>query len=105
MILVQFYRNKNGEIKRFKISNHGEPIVCAGVSALVISCVNFITSRLNVKVHQNYQDSEFIDFKILDTSDNSALMQANLIIEQMAFGICQIHDNYPNEICISNMEV
>jgi len=63
MIRVDVYHNKNGDVHRFKVCNHGDPIVCAGVSALVITAANFIKSRLDVQAKVDFKDSDFIDFE------------------------------------------
>jgi len=94
MIKVELYHNKNGNICRFKIHNHGDPIVCAGVSALVITAVNFIKSRLGVKCSVEFKDSDFIDFEFEPTKE------ATLITQSMIFGIEQIRDSYKNQIKI-----
>ena len=74
--------------------------MCAGVSALVITCVNFIQSRLQTDVIQSYADEDFIDFEIPALRANENCSDAALIIESMAYGIRQIQENYPNEIYI-----
>ncbi|MCL2576331.1 MAG: ribosomal-processing cysteine protease Prp [Defluviitaleaceae bacterium] len=94
MIKVDVFYNDSGDIYRFKVINHGDPIVCAGVSALVITAVNFIQDRLKVSSKLDYKDSDYIDFEF-ETSK-----EAVLIAEHMLFGIEQIRDSYKNQIKI-----
>ena len=79
--------------------------MCAGVSALVITCVNFIQERLAADVIQSYADEDFIDFEIPDIKIGISRHDASLIIENMAYGIRQIQESYPNEIRIENYKM
>ena len=69
---------------------------------MVITCVNFIQERLRVDVIQSYNDEDFIDFEIPDMKINLHCNDAALIIESMAYGLRQIQESYPKEICIDD---
>ena len=98
MIDITLYQNKDGQIYRFKVLNHGQPIVCAGVSALVITCVNFIQTHFHgLDITQKHDEKGgFIDFEIND----DLTKEVNLIINQMVFGLEQIRESYKKEIKI-----
>ena len=100
MINVTLYYNKNRDIYRFKVLNHGEAIVCAGVSALVITCANFIQASCALSVVQKHRDSGYIDFEIGEIKSGRRDHTANLIIENMVFGLRLIEDSYGDEIRI-----
>ena len=100
MINVQLYYNKNNDIYRFRVTNHGEPIVCAGVSALVITCANFIQSQFNLDVVQKHRDSGYIDFEIGQIKKGGRNHGANMIIDHMVFGLKLIEESYANQIRI-----
>lgn len=96
MIKVALYENKNGEIYRFKILNHGQDIVCAGVSALAITCVNFLQSRFDFKFELKLDPKGgLIDFEAKEISKD-----ISLIIDNMVFGLYQIMESYKKEIKI-----
>ena len=100
MINVTLYYNKNRDIYRFKVLNHGKDIVCAGVSALVITCANFIQTNCALNVVQKHRDSGYIDFEIGEIKNGRRDHTANLIIENMVFGLRLIEDSYGDEIRI-----
>ena len=100
MIHVTLYKNKDGEIYRFVVLNHGEAIVCAGVSALVITCVNFIQSRFGVGVQSHDEGGGYIDFEISGLKDDVLIKEIALIIDQMVFGLEQIRESYKKEVKI-----
>ena len=98
MISITLYQNQNGEVYRFKVLNHGKSVVCAGVSALVITCVNFIQAQfLELDVTQKHNENGgYIDFEI-----NSDLnKEINLAIAQMVFGLEQIRQSNKREVRI-----
>jgi len=96
MINATIYK-RDGYIYRFKVINHGDPIVCAGVSALVISSVNFIKSQLKVKSHLKYEyEGGMIEFAVVDSRHEATA----LILNHMVFGLEQINENYPRQIRI-----
>ena len=100
MIKVILYYNKNRDIYRFKVLNHGSEIVCSGVSALVITCANFIQSNFALSVVQKHRDAGYIDFEIGEIKNGQRNHAANLIIENMVFGLRLIEDAYEDDIQI-----
>ena len=98
MIKVLLYYNQNRDIYRFKVLNHGSEIVCAGVSALVITCANFIQSNFALNVVQKHGDTGYIDFEIKDIKSGKRNHAANLIIDNMVFGLRLIEESYNDDI-------
>jgi len=89
---------RSGFIYRFKVLSHGDPIACAGVSALVISTVNFIQHELKAKAQLKYEhEGGMIEFAVID-SRNEAIA---LILRHMLFGLEQIQENYPKDVRIT----
>jgi len=101
MIKVTLFYNQNQDIYRFRVLNHGEAIVCAGVSALVITCANFIQSNFALNVVQKHRDTGYIDFEISEIKSGKRDHAANLIIDNMVFGLRLIEDAYGDNIKIS----
>ncbi|MCL2376189.1 MAG: ribosomal-processing cysteine protease Prp [Defluviitaleaceae bacterium] len=101
MIKVFLYYNKNRDIYRFKVLSHGQEIVCAGVSALVITCANFIQSQFNLDVVEKHGDTGYIDFEVGDIKRGTRNHAANLIIDNMVFGLRLIEESYGDDIQIN----
>lgn len=105
MISVYVYKNSFG-IYRFKLKNHGDPIVCAGVSALAITCVNFLQERLRLECELKHdKNSGFIDFAIPQFENKTLSINfknAQLIIENMLYGLKLIEQTYYKQIEIIN---
>jgi len=96
MIKITVYK-RSGFVYRFKVINHGDPVVCAGVSALVITCVNFIQKELRAKASLKYEhDGGLIEFAVIDSRNEATA----LILKHMVFGLEQIAENYPKDIRI-----
>jgi len=95
MIDITLYKNKDGGIYRFTVLNHGEAVVCAGVSALVITCVNFVQSRFGVGVQSHDANGGYIDFEVENLNAD-----ISLAIDQMVFGLEQIRESYKKEVKI-----
>jgi len=88
---------RSGFIYRFKVISHGDPVVCAGVSALVISTVNFIKSELKAKSQLKYEhDGGMVEFAVIDSRNEATA----LLLNHMLFGLEQIQENYPKDIRI-----
>ncbi|MCL2235048.1 MAG: ribosomal-processing cysteine protease Prp [Defluviitaleaceae bacterium] len=91
MIKVKIYGNS-----RFEVASHGDEIVCAGVSALTITAVNFIQDRLGAEVDVNHDPKGgLIAFKLIDDDP-----QAHLILENLFYGLELIKETYPKDIKI-----
>ncbi|MCL2621090.1 MAG: ribosomal-processing cysteine protease Prp [Defluviitaleaceae bacterium] len=95
MIKVKVYGNTG-----FEVVNHGDEIVCAGISALTITAVNFIQDKLGAEVdcHHN-PEGGLIRFKLLDENP-----QAKLILENLVYGLELIKETYPKEIKIRRFD-
>jgi len=102
MIKVKLYYNKNNHIYGFKVLNHGDSFVCAGVSALVITCVNFIQSQLDIDLEQEHdaKDGGYISFTLPLLKQGGIDDKATLILNHMAFGLRQIEENYKDQVKI-----
>lgn len=95
MIKVKFYGSTG-----FEIINHGDEIVCAGVSALAITAVNFISDKLEAKVDCRHNpEGGLIHFKLLEENP-----QAQLILESLVYGLELIRKMYPKEIKIRRFD-
>ena len=100
MIKVSAYQNEEGRIKGFCMSghaeyaDHGEDIICAAVSALVINAVNSVeTFTEDVFSFEAEEDGGRMEFMITsDISDKSILLMNSLFL-----GLQGIQDSYGQE--------
>ena len=81
---------------RLEARYHGDPIVCAGVSALVISCVNFIKDKLQPNAKLDFNDKG--GYVRLEYA--AQCPKTKLVIQLLAFGLEQIKEEYPKQIKI-----
>ena len=99
MIKVNLHYNKKGDVYRFRVLNHGESFVCAGVSALVITCVNFIEAKLDASLTPSFNPERgYIELEIPCDKLNQEIC---LIVEHMVFGLTQMEGVYNDQIKIS----
>ncbi|MCM1245832.1 MAG: ribosomal-processing cysteine protease Prp [Roseburia sp.] len=100
MIRVRVKKSDSGKVTGFNVSGHagfakaGTDVVCAGVSALVINCINSIEqfSDTRFDLVQNEQDG-VIDFSCKEPLDDKAV----LLMKSLFLGVQEIQDTYGNE--------
>jgi len=103
MIKVEIFRNCSRKIYGFKIENHGDPIVCAAVSALSINTVNSIKTFTTDKVNVNYDENGgFVKFELPVFIDNCESPDAELLLNSLALGLVEIEKEYPKHIKIND---
>ena len=98
MINAKIVRNASGRIIAFTVENHGESIVCAAVSMLVLNTVNSIYKFTKDKFTCDYDEKEggFITFSLT----NPATQTDGIIIllDAMHLGLTSAQAEYPGEI-------
>lgn len=108
MIKVSIHKNQEGQMIGFRCSGHagfaesGSDIVCAAVSALVITTMNSIEQFTSDTFdYQVEEDSGLVDFKVVSPlSERSELLLASL-----ALGLQGIEEGYGQDyIKINNKE-
>ena len=88
MIKVSIYKNEKNQLIGFQCSGHagyaqsGSDIICAAVSALVITTMNSIdTFTSDTFDYKEDEEKGFVDFKIISTlSERSELLLGSLIL-------------------------
>ncbi len=115
MIQLETYKNKSYYVG-FRLSGHarliddsdGNAKVCASVSFLSQTCVNFIEDVLKVKNEFYFdKDGGFADFSIKDieSQNKEDVEKASLLIESMEYGIINLSNIYPEYIETTSREV
>jgi len=79
-----------------EVKFHGDPIVCAGVSALTITCVNFIKGKLQPNAQLDFDD----EGGFIHLSYDDSCRDVGLVIALLHDGLEQIKEIHPNEIMI-----
>lgn len=105
MIEVQAFSDHNGHIKALEVSGHagfgtyGHDIVCAGVSALVETCVLGFEKIAGMKNPAIKKKGYFL-LKIPDGISEEALEKALIILETTYLGMVDMAKSYPANIRI-----
>ena len=107
MIKVTVYQNTDGKKIGFSSVGHagydeyGHDIVCAGVSALVINCINSIDNFCDVRFTVDADDEGGnIKFMLADPADGDS----ELLINSMILGLKGIQNDYGNDYIILNFK-
>ncbi|MGN0170277.1 MAG: ribosomal-processing cysteine protease Prp [Lachnospiraceae bacterium] len=111
MVNVTIYKKEgpNGiYIEGFQFSGHagfaskGKDIVCAGISALVLTTINsieeFTEERFTCEVQQ---DSGYVEFHLADVPGE----KASLLLNSLVLGVTGIKDTYTKYISLNFKEV
>ena len=100
MIQIHIKKSEHGNIIGFHVSGHagfsphGTDVVCAGVFALVINCINSVEQFTDTRFDLSQNESAgVIDFTCKTPVDDKAM----LLIRSMIFGIREIENTYGNE--------
>ncbi|KAI4454010.1 developmentally regulated gtp-binding protein-related [Holotrichia oblita] len=105
MIEVRIYRNESGLAYGFDVENHGQKIVCAAVSVLVLNTVNCIESFTKEKFECDYEKTGgMLRFKLPKDVNEEVSHDALLLIKAMVFGLYGIKAQYKNSMNIIEIE-
>lgn len=106
MIKAEFFRNEKGYIYGFSVKDHGESVVCAGVSALVLNCINCIDEFTGCDFDFSHnQDGGFINIEIPLIREGGSDHDADLIFNCLLHGLKGIREGAKNDITIFDKEV
>lgn len=107
MIKISLHYNNQGDLWRFVLdghagyADHGQDIVCAAVSMIVINTINSIDSfteepsLLSQDEEEGYIDCTFRDIKV-----NKGSQEAILLLKSMVLGLRSIKEQYGEYIQI-----
>jgi len=104
MIRVSINRNSRGQIYGFTAQNHGEDIVCAAVSALVLNAVNsieaFTEEAMLVETPEN--GDGYIKLCMPGIEEGNDNRDVDLLLSSMLLGLNHIREQYPFQISIDD---
>jgi len=104
MIYVNIYRNNQGQIYGFIAQNHGEEIVCAAVSALIINAVNSIEEFTDeiASVEAPIEEEGYIEFHMPGIEAGNDNRDVDLLLSSMLHGLKRIQNEYPDQIFVND---
>ena len=101
MIQIRFDIDQDGEIVGFIANNHGDKVICAAVSVLVINAINSIEWLAGSDFSCEHENEGYIEFRLIDEAD----MNARLLLESLRLGIRSIAEEHPNEVTVEEISV
>ena len=100
MINAKIVRDSSGKITGFTVKNHGESIVCAAVSMLVLNTVNSIELLTKDKFACDYNDNGgFLTFSLTEPATRTDGI--GILLDAMFLGLTSTKKEYPTEIEIT----
>ncbi|MCL2616973.1 MAG: ribosomal-processing cysteine protease Prp [Defluviitaleaceae bacterium] len=103
MIDVLVERGERGYICLLKVRNHGESIVCAAVSALVLNSVNSIDAFTDEGFTCEYEEEGgYLKIAFPHAEIDELGHDAALLINSLMLGLRAIAAEYPSDITISD---
>ena len=105
MIRISVSRNSSGQIDGFTAQNHGDSVVCAAVSALIINAVNSIEAFTGeaMSVDTPEGGTGFIKVRLPEITAGRYGRDADLLLSSMLLGLNHIKDQYPSQIKIEDI--
>ena len=88
---------KNGLIYGFDIKDHGDPIVCSGVSVLTINTINSIEALLGIEPDANIDENGEICFTVKEYKND----KVQLLLSSLELGLKSIEEEYSTDIKVS----
>ena len=99
MIQAVLSKDKQGHIRGFSISNHGETKACAAVSMLAINTVNSIESFTEDDITYEYNEDSggYLRFAL---SGETASEGTAILLKALELGLDHVKELYPEEISL-----
>lgn len=106
MVNVTIHRNPDRTIRGFTMdghanfAEHGEDIVCAGVSAVAYGTVNSIEALLKVKLRVKLPEPGHMDARVPDIAEPQTSRDVQLLLESMIEMIKGIASSYKQHVAL-----
>ncbi len=109
MINIHLHYNKQGDLCHFVLdghagyADHGQDIVCAAVSMIVINTINSIdTFTKEPLVLEEDGQEGYIDCKFPGIKANKGSKEATLLLRSMVLGLNSVKEQYGQHIQIDS---
>jgi uncharacterized protein YsxB (DUF464 family) len=105
MIRIFINRNSQGQIYGFRALNHGNDIVCAGVSTLVFNTLNSIEAftEETMSVDKPKEGSGYVELYLPDIEAGRDNRDVCLLLSSMLLGIENIRNQFPSQITVEDL--
>ena len=110
MTEIKIFRDGSGNIVKAELSGHndfgeyGNDIVCASDSSVLYMTLNGIEKVL--KTDFGYETGDgYALFVLPDDLDDDKRKNINILLDSMYLFFCDIKEQYPGNICLSELEV
>ena len=104
MINVSVTRSRRGDVCALRVRNHGDPVVCAAVSALVINSVNSVEALTDERFTCEYvEEGGFLEIAFPDAQLGLG-HDARLLLSSLMLGLNAVSAEYPDSIIIEDKE-
>ncbi len=114
MIKVNLYKDRDGNIMRYKIYGHGDhgpygqDIVCAGVSVLSQTALISLVEVLAIdedKILYTIDQDGYLDVSLPEDVDYNTKNEIQIVMKTMEVGIKSIIESYPENVTLKYREV
>lgn len=113
MIHIQVFRDNLSQIQSVEVSGHagyaepGEDIVCAAVSAQVISIENSLTRLLNLDMTTEVDEEAggYLKLTLPKITSKQITHDAQLLLKHLEFALEVLSENYPEYVQIQQFNL
>ena len=103
MIKTTFFETQAGQIVGFSTTSHGDPIVCAAVSALTLNTVNAIENfckltPADTTIEADLTNKGHLVFILKNAAQRDT--GAGLLLDSLSFGLIDIQNQNPGQLNI-----
>ena len=105
VINAKIFRDKSGKIIAFAVENHGDEIVCAAVSMLVLNTVNSIEAFTKdlFSFDGDEEEGGFLSFSLENPSTRTS--EVGVLLDAMYLGLKTAEEEYPDEIQVMEVRI
>lgn len=98
MIKAYIHRNSKGNIYGFKVSNHGDPVVCSAVSILTLNTCNSIEAFTACEFTLDMDNSDYIELILDSIKQGDCNHDVDLLLNSFVLGLKGIETEYSKDI-------
>ena len=98
MIIANVGRDGEKKLTSFDVNHHGETLVCAAVSLLVINTVNSIETLTEADISYEYnEEGGYLSFVLLSDRETAEGKAAGLLLDALDLGFQSVAQAHPGE--------
>ena len=107
MTQIALYRDRAGQWLGFSVKGHsgyaeeGSDIVCAGISALTITCINALESVVGIVPEVRGGEDGFLEARLPSHVDAQRMHDAQVLLRALHQGLSDLADGYDKYVRLS----